>query len=131
MRREDWVFQMWSVVNDHMDAEFVWGVNDCCLFAARVVDAMTDSDHELDLLSQYSDEETALAYIAAHGSLALAISAHLGDETDGRAQRGDVVICANEGNPCAGICVGSTVAAVSKEGLVFIPRQDITNRWAI
>lgn len=131
MRREDWVAQLWQQVNDHADAPFAWGLNDCCLFAARAIDAMTDSDLELELASQYSDEETALAYIASHGSLEAAVTSHLGEPAEGRALRGDVVMCANDGNPCVGVCVGSTVACMGQAGLVFLPRQDITKRWSI
>lgn len=130
-RRQDWVAQMWFTIEDHADAEFLWGVNDCCLFVARVIDAMTDTSHELDLASQYSDEATALAYIASHGSLETAVSFHLGNPSSGRAQRGDAVMCANNGNPCIGICVGSTVACVGESGLSWLPRSQILTRWAI
>ena len=130
-RRDDWVAQLWEQVEDHAGAQFEWGINDCCLFAARVVDAMTDSDFELELLSQYSDEATALAYIASHGSLEAAVTSHLGTPAEGRALRGDVVLCANDGNPCVGVCVGGTVACVGQSGLVFLPRQDIIKRWSI
>jgi hypothetical protein len=122
---------MWFTIEDHADAEFLWGVNDCCLFVARVIDAMTDTSHELDLASQYSDEATALAYIASHGSLETAVSFHLGNPSSGRAQRGDAVMCANNGNPCIGICVGSTVACVGESGLRWLPRSEILTRWTI
>lgn len=130
-RRQDWVAQMWFTIEDHADAEFLWGVNDCCLFVARVIDAMTDTSHELDLASQYSNEATALAYIASHGSLETAVSFHLGNPSSGRAQRGDAVMCANNGNPCIGICVGSTVACVGESGLRWLPRSEILTRWTI
>ena len=122
---------MWFTIEDHADAEFLWGVNDCCLFVARVIDAMTDTSHELELASQYSDEATALAYIASHGSLETAVSLHLGNPSSGRAQRGDAVMCANNGNPCIGICVGSTVACVGESGLRWLPRSEILTRWTI
>lgn len=130
-RRDDWVERMWLAIEDHSDAEFLWGVNDCCLFVARVVDAMTDSGFELELASQYSDEESALSYIASHGSLEAAVTYHLGATAEGRAIRGDVVLCANEGTPCLGICVGGTVACVGQTGLRFLPRSEIIARWAI
>jgi len=130
-RRDDWVGQMWSAIEDHTDAPFVWGLNDCCLFAARVVDAMTDSDFELELSSQYSDEETALAYIASHGSLEAAVTSHLGDPSPGRALRGDVVMVDGGNGHALGICVGGTVAALTDKGPLFMPRSAIITRWAI
>jgi len=130
-RRNDWAAQMWAQVEDHSDAPFAWGINDCCLFVARVIDAMTETSHELELASQYTDEETALAYIASYGSLEAAVSSHLGQPEPGRPLRGDAVICTNNGNPCVGICVGSNVACMGQNGLVFLPRKDITTRWEI
>ena len=130
-RRDDWVAQMWLTIEDHADTPFAWGINDCCLFSARVVDAMTDGDFELDLLAAYSDEETALAYIASHGSLEAAVTSHLGEPAEGRAQRGDVVMVDGGAGHALGICVGSSVALVQEQGLLYLPRSAIITRWAI
>lgn len=130
-RTPDWVECMWEVIDAHEYAEFAWGVNDCCIFAARCVDAMTGTLHEIDLSEAYSDEASALAYIAAHGSLADALTHHLGEPVGGRALRGDVVMCANGGTPCVGVCVGATVACMGENSMAYLPRSDITQRWAI
>jgi hypothetical protein len=130
-RQHDWVAQMWSCIEDHGDAVFAWGVNDCCLFTARVIDRMTGTDHELDLQAAYSDEATALAYIASHGDLQTAVSSHLGAPAAGRAQRGDAVMVDGGAGYAVGICVGSSVALLQQQGLVFLPRSEIITRWAI
>lgn len=131
MRRNDWVDQMWAIIEAHSSAQFEWGVNDCCLFTARVIDAMTDTDHELDLQAAYSDEATALAYIASHGGLQDAVSSHLGEPAEGRALRGDAVMVDGGEGYAIGICTGSTVACLQQQGLIHLPRSEILARWAI
>jgi hypothetical protein len=131
MRRDDWVEQMWLAIEDHADTEFVWGVNDCCLFVARVVDAMTDSDIETQLNAAYTDEETALAYIASFGSLEAAVSSHLGQPEPGRPLRGDVVLIDGGDGPALGILVGGYIAGMGPNGFVYLPRSEALQRWAI
>jgi len=131
MRRDDWVEQMWLAIEDHANTEFVWGVNDCCLFVARVVDAMTDSDLETDLNASYADEETALAYIASFGSLEAAVSSYLGQPEPGRPLRGDVVLIDGGAGPALGILVGGHIAGMGPNGFVYLPRGEALQRWAI
>jgi len=131
MRRADWVGQMWLAIEDHADTEFVWGVNDCCLFVARVVDAMTDSDIETELNASYTDEQTALAYIALFGSLEAAVSSHLGQPEPGRPLRGDVVLIDGGDGPALGILVGGHIAGMGPNGFVYLPRGEALQRWAI
>lgn len=131
MRRNDWVEKMWLAIEDHADTEFVWGVNDCCLFVARVVDAMTDSDIETQLNASYSDEETALAYIASFGSLEAAVSSYLGQPEPGRPLRGDVVLIDGGEGPALGILVGGHIAGMGPNGFVYLPRSEALQRWAI
>lgn len=130
-RRDDWVAQMWDTIEAHGGVTFEWGVNDCCLFTARVIDAISGTDHELDLQAAYSDEATALAYIASHGDLQTAVSFHLGEPSEGRAQRGDAVMVDGGEGHAIGICVGSTVACLQQEGLIYLPRREILTRWAV
>jgi hypothetical protein len=131
MRRDDWVEQMWLAIEDHDSTEFVWGVNDCCLFVARVVDAMTDGDFEAQLNASYTDEETALAYIASFGSLEAAVSSHLGQPEPGRPLRGDVVLIDGGAGPALGILVGGHIAGMGPNGFVYLPRGEALQRWAI
>ena len=130
-RRNDWAAQMWAQVEDHSDAPFAWGINDCCLFVARVIDAMTETSHELELASQYTDEETALAYIASFGSLEAAVSSYLGQPEPGRPLRGDVVLIDGGDGPALGILVGGHIAGMGPNGFVYLPRGEALQRWAI
>lgn len=131
MRRYDWVEKMWHTIDAHINQDFRYGELDCCIFAARVVDAMCDTKHEELLRTHYSDEDTALAYIEINGGLQEAVSTYLGKSCDGRAQRGDVVMFRGELGETIGICVGPYIASVYRNGIVFLQRDNIICRWVL
>ena len=130
-RNADWVDQMFATIEAHADLPFEWGVNDCCIFVARVIDAMTGSVIEADLSAEYSDEETALAFIASHGSLEAAVSVFLGDPVPGMAMRGDAVLLDGGDGPAMGIMLGDVIAAMGPNGFVYVPRGEALMRWAV
>lgn len=131
MRREDWLDKLWVTIDALTLEPFVWGQHDCCLFAAKVVDAMTDSTHADTLATHYSDEPTALAYIAAEGGLEAAVSTYLGTAKTGRPQRGDVVLFEGEQGDTVGVCVGSTIVAAGPSGLVSVPKRMTVKFWSV
>ena len=49
------------------DLPFRWGVNDCCLAPANVLEALGDDRLKLRLQSEYSDKATALGWIDRGG----------------------------------------------------------------
>ncbi len=120
---------MFEVQAAHAVAPFAWGVNDCCLYVARTLDAMTGSDLESRILAEYHDEASARALIARHGSLAAAVTHFLGEPQDVRATRGDVVEIDHDGDPAVGICFGADVYAMGPGGLQKIGRECIRRVW--
>lgn len=133
MKRYDWTTRLYGVVEEHRARTFEWGRNDCCLFVARAVDAMTAWELEQQIGSQYSDEASALRLIAAHGGLAGAVSAFMGEGNAGRATRGDVVLFDGGEGEALGICLGKSIAAMGQDGLRFVERADaaITFIWPV
>lgn len=131
IRRENWLEKMWSTIEQHQSTTFVWGENDCCLFAAKVVDAMCDSEFEKQLKEKYSDQDSAIRYIVEEGGMEIAVSNYLGESKTGRAQRGDVVLFEGALGETLGICVGSTIAAVSDSGVIYMPRSITICYWTI
>jgi hypothetical protein len=129
MRRHDWASRMHAVIDAHRCRPFAWGDNDCCLFVARVVDAMTDSEYERAILEHYRDEETGRALIGKHGGMLGAVTAFLGDPVPQRAARGDVVLIDGGEGEALGICMGRDVVAVGESGLRAIPRKDALKVW--
>lgn len=131
MRRNDWAAKMYETIAAHNDLEFEWGVNDCCLFSARVIDAMCGTDHEKTLKTKYTDEPSALAYIASEGGLDKAVSSFLGPALEGRPSRGDAVLVNVNKRELIGICVGKEIAIKSTHGIDYAPRSLIKAFWRI
>jgi hypothetical protein len=129
MRRPDWPSRMFAVIDEHAGKPFVWGDRDCCLFPARVRDAMCDTSYELALRVAYSDEASALALIASHGGLFNAVTAFLGAPSTERATRGDIVGFDGGEGDAMGVCIGREIVAMGPDGLRRVPRGEILAVW--
>src|SRR5580698_6610570 len=93
------------------DSPFVWGRNDCALFAANGIQAFTGIDIAVDFRDKYTDEASAFALIkTVTGGTTIADAAawcaskfdlpellHNGKPAPLLAQRGDLVVMTNPG----------------------------------
>lgn len=131
MRRNDWASRMFAVIEQHLRRPFEYAQNDCSLFVARVVDAMTDSTFEAQILAEYKDEESALALIARHGSLSAAVSHYLGPPSNERALRGDVVMFDGGQGDAVGIWDGRQIVAMGESGLRSLRRTEVRQVWRV
>lgn len=131
MRYHDWVEKLLEVMADHERREFVWGQDDCCLFVARCIDAMTGSEVETAIAAEYDDEPSALRLIAKHGGLAGAVIHFLGEPVEVYAGRGDVVLIDGGEGDALGICLGSHIIAMGPDGLRRVPRKEILKVWRV
>jgi hypothetical protein len=129
VRRPDWQERLAQVIREHADREFAWARADCCLFIARSIDAMTDSDLETRLSVLYQDEVGGLRLIADHGSLEGAVSQFLGESVEEFANRGDAVLIDGGEGDAVGICIGLHVVAMGPQGLQKLPRTVIRKAW--
>ena len=114
--------------------EFEWGRQDCCLFAARCVDAMTGSSLAGQLQSEYTDKTSALRYLAKQGGIAPAVTQLLGQPIRWvNTHRGDVCLMPTaDGIGSLGICIGGAVACVSEiRGIVYLPIGSALYCWSI
>jgi hypothetical protein len=113
---------------------FQWGVQDCCLFAADVVDTVSGTTLREQLSLCYTDETTALAYIASFGTLEAAVSSWLGtSEAPNSAGPGDIVIATLDNGPTVGVCLGvkCAFASIVDGPLLYTDRSVITACWPI
>lgn len=134
MRRGDWLDKLWTEIESAAGQDFAWGEHDCCLFAARCVDAMTDGGIAAELRAEYHDKPSALRYIARHGSLKAAITDKLGEPTTWwKIGRGDLCLVPSEdGLGSLGVCLGPTIACVLPDkGLQYEPLDRATACWKI
>lgn len=133
-RLPDWPERLAELLAQRLRAAFVWGANDCALFAADNIQALTGLDPASHLRGQYHDEAAAQAVLAAEGGLRGLAEALLGAPMDNPAlaQRGDVVCVALEGRDTLGVVTGAgRWAAPGARGLVYRPMSEVAVAWRV
>ena len=126
---------------------FAWGSNDCALFAADAVLAITGTDIAGDFRGKYTDEAGAFALIASVTGKGTDPAAAVGDaaawcaEKAGlvelkqvlMAQRGDLVVIPDAGRLIAGVVhlSGRHVVSVGEAGLKRLPIMDVVRAWRV
>lgn len=131
MRRNDWPQRMWAEIAHWQSVPFEWGKNDCCLFVARVTDAICGSRHAARLATRYHDEITALQYIKESGGIGPAVSEYIGSAEPKRPTRGDVVLFDGPHGDTLGVCIGAEIAAMGPDGVVMLPKRIAKMTWSI
>lgn len=124
-RRASWPEDLAAFFEAHRELPFAWGSNDCALFAADAVLAMTGVDVAKDLRG-YTTELGAARLIAKVGGMkALALSCGVKEKAAGFAQRGDVVLADMEGRETFGVVSGDGYwRAPGAEGAVARPMSE-------
>lgn len=117
-RLRDWQERLEALVASRIDAPFAWGINDCALFAADAVLAMTGEDPAADARGTYSDEKGALRTIKKMGGLeGIAATRAGGVEVPPMSARvGDIVLGTLGDVTCLGVCGGVSWIAPSRDG---------------
>ena len=132
MRRVDWLPRLREVVKFHQAEPFAYGTNDCVLFAARCVDAMTDSNWLRYVRERCSDEATSKAYIESEGSIEAGVTRRFGEPKGPlTARRGDLCLIETPWGPGLGVCLGTDVATPGVEGLVKTPLERALKAWRV
>lgn len=129
MRLDDWEKRL----NDHLEnvGAFKWGTNDCCMFAVKCVNVMTGVDHGKKFRG-YKTGLGAMKHLNEYGGVEGIATACLGEAKQPKlAKRGDVVSLENDDAIALGICVGDKIAAIGKDGVVFVPMKNALKAWSI
>jgi hypothetical protein len=127
---------------ERADRPFTWGENDCALFVADGILAMTGIDIAADFRGRYSNEEDAFATVrmitggsTLEDAAAWCAMRHGLDEWPGPlfAQRGDMAIVENEGRLISGLVhlSGRHVVTVGESGLRRFPITAIVRAWHV
>lgn len=129
MRHEDWPERMADKLREWRAKPFEWGLADCVIFVADMVQAMTGCDLAEKVRGRYASEFGARRQILEHGGdLAELLTRKLGAPVAVNfAQRGDIVM--SGGN--LGICVGPSGAFVTPAGLIYIDLADCSACWKV
>jgi hypothetical protein len=129
MRLSDWEMQLSEYVLSKKNQPFEYGVNDCCLFAAGAVEAMTGENPIPEFIGAYDSLKTsikALKTIGA-GTLEKTMDAKFTEIQIGYAQTGDLAF--HDGS--IGVIIDSDALFVSDDGLVRISRDKWCKIWSV
>lgn len=134
MRYPDWEDRLGRLVEARRDMPFAWGKNDCALFAAAAVKAMTGVDFAKAFRGRYRTQRGAAAALRRYGqgTLTRTLNACFGPSVKPAfLQRGDVTM--HKG--AVGIVMGENAVFVGAEGerdgLVRINRAEWSKGWRI
>jgi hypothetical protein len=126
---------MKAFIQTHKNKPFVWGENDCCLFAANAVLALTGNDLAAEFRGKYSTELGAARALKKHGysSIEMLLNAKLGESIAPlSAKNGDVALVENHlGQLAAGIVFRSGIYCVSPSGLRQLPLSSVISVWGV
>lgn len=133
-RVADWPERLNALLAERYARPFAFGSNDCCLFAADTVLALTGFDLGAALRGQYSTAEEAARVLQEEGGVQALATTMLGQprELPLLAQRGDVVCVEMEGRLSLGVVVGNGQwCAPGASGLVFRPMSEVLQAWEV
>lgn len=132
-RVQDWSIRLPAYIEERRALPFAWGEQDCCQFARGAVVAVTGWDPASDWgLRAYRSPRGGLAQLARLGGVAaLPLRAGFLDVPVLLAQRGDLALLDNAGDPALGVVLGDSAAFAGKQGLEFVPVAQCSRAWRV
>ncbi len=132
MRVNGWAEKLDQVITEHRAMPFAWGSNDCALFCADCVLAITGTDYAANWRGRYASALGSVRLLnKAGGSLERVIDGLFEAIPQQFLQRGDIALF-NVGNgETIGICLGAQIAAPGHGGLEFIPLRECRKGWRV
>lgn len=130
-RLPDWQLRWEAFVRERQALPFAWGSNDCAMFAADAVQAMTGV-RLLPLMRGYSSAREALVLIEQAGGLrGIATHALGGFILPAYATVGDVVLVRVGKREALAICNGGTAIGPGPSGVVAVQMADALTAWRV
>ena len=119
-RTQDWQIKFEAFIASRRTTPFAWGTNDCAIFAADCILAMTDVDCAAKL-RKHRTELQAARVLKRHGGLIAVATAAMGAPVPSAfAQVGDMVLAHSGGRELLAVCNGTSALAPSARGLVSV-----------
>jgi hypothetical protein len=115
VRIDLWESRLAKLIDEARERPFVWGKNDCALFAADAVHELTGTDPAFLYRGRYDSEEEAGKILKKAGGL-IGIMETLSESRGWKtveplyAQRGDVCLGDIDGRHTLGVCTGNGFA---------------------
>jgi hypothetical protein len=129
-RYQDWPERLAAFIEERRYVPFTWGTNDCCIFAADAMLAITGRDFA-DGMRNYSTELGAARIIKEAGGMRELVKG-LKQKPVGFANRGDLVLCDAENGETFGICFGDGLwCGAARDGIGFRSMKEAILAWGV
>jgi hypothetical protein len=129
MRINAWEEALVNYIATKRHEPFEYGVNDCCLFAAGAVEAITTEDPMPEFRGKYDSIKGSLKAIKdiGAGTLEATMDGKFPEVAIGHAQRGDLAFF----DDSIGVVMGSFAYFVSDDGLERVNRSLWDKCWGV
>lgn len=128
-RLPDWQRRLQALVSARLRAPFVWGGNDCFIFALDAVEAVTGEPCGAQYRT-YKTEQGAARVIKRHGGMAAGGDLCFGERiSPTQARVGDIGLVVNMERECFAVCGGSHWMATGLHGLKVLPIGAAAVAW--
>jgi hypothetical protein len=141
VRCDNWEAALRARVEAARARPFAWGANDCALFAADCVEAMTGVDLAAAFRGKYASPSGARRALMRYGegSLEATVTAILGEPVAATlARRGDVVLFRSfppdsppEGIEALAVCLGEVAASPGPKVMTYVPMGEWLKAWRV
>lgn len=131
MKNDGWELVLANYLREASGLSFVWGENDCALWASTFVDLITGSTHADEWRGLYDTEEGALALMQERGfaDCAAIADSHLEETPIELAQRGSIVL---HPSGALGICDGRrSFFLLQDRGITAFPTLSCPKAWVV
>lgn len=130
MRLENWPKKLNEIIETARNKPFCWGENDCSLFVADCVDAITGSSHAKQYRGKYKTAKGAAGLLKKYGGIEGLVDSKFDPMPRSFARRGDIALLNLEGSPI-GIVDVNRIIAVGEKGLMFLPMNKTIKVWRV
>lgn len=133
----NWQARLLTTIEELKETPFVWGQNDCCIFAAKCIDAQYGTEIAPGVVGEYDSELSCKRYMikrAKSASLATVLDTFLPVRVEKKyAQRGDVVTFEGALGLTAGVLWTGYLWAMGPNGVETIPLHliNIVDVWRV
>lgn len=127
----DWHARLILLIESRRSLAFAWGSNDCCLWVADAVLAMTGHDPAVDLRGTYCTARGATSALRRVGGLEGA-GARCGAPIAALcAATGDIGLVHDSARGVLAVCAGEVWLVISRAGLAMLPLQSVQKSWRV
>lgn len=130
-RYPDWESRLYDFFEEMRDVPHAYGSNDCGLFGASAVLAITGIDPAAHIRGTYSTEIGCAKMLLPYGGLFEFVDMLLPRDDLAMCRRGDLVGMNGERGPFIAVAWGTMAVSVNDSGTVQIPMDQAVARWRI